>query len=145
MPQNHVACILESGCKLRVNIRFLLERLNLLSNVRPRLGSQFPAQALQHCQRLAAGGSGECHVERHHAGAVRIQLAYERNKRISRQRIRADFPQRLLINADDHNAGVWCAFTAYGKSEVQGALLNVLQEDESGPAAFTDSRVGKQD
>ncbi len=52
--------------------------------------------------------------------------------------------QRLIVDADDDDAGIRGALAAGGEAEIEGALLDILKKEEAGALAAADSGVGEE-
>ena|ERR1700679_2270039 len=62
----------------------------------------------------------------------------------AREWVGADSLQRFIIDANDDDAGVGGAPAAGGEAKVEGALLDILQEEEAGALIAADSGIGEE-
>src|ERR1035438_8249713 len=151
MAENHVRGVFKGCRKLGVDVRPLLQLLDLVLQsfvlkICGRGGFDFVLQPREDIQRFAAGSGGKCNVEADHTGAALFQLAHQQSIVTSWQRKRADCLQRLVINADDDDARVHGALTPEGEAGIEGALFYVLEKEKAGTlvARSEERRVGKE-
>ena len=143
--EDHVPGALERVGEYRVGIAGGFELLDFFRDAR---GGGRAEVALKLLERgLAAVGfrRGKGGVEGDDARAARAQLVDQRGVSCARERKRADFLQRPLVDADDDDAIIVRAGAAHAEAHVQRALFDALEERNARARVRAETEVGEKD